>query len=163
MLNAEFPGREVRSLSRDVASSGTNMIRSSTSEIKRMHPLRRGLGAIYDTCYHNAARAIARIAHFLDLEEEAFEEIFPGSYLAIWAMRPVFARAKLGIVRAGCPAGQSNPGGNPCSTNRLCQARGERFPTSLRAPLKKRGARWWRSTPGGASRRAESTSGPESW
>jgi hypothetical protein len=76
-----------------------------------MHPLQRGLGAIYDSCYHNGARAIGRIAHFLDLEEEAFEEIFSGSYLAIWAMRRVFARAKLGIVRAGCPAGQSNPGG----------------------------------------------------
>src|SRR5713101_1525440 len=77
-----------------------------------MHPLRRALGAICDSCYHNAARAIARIAHFLDLEEEAFEEIFPGSYLAIWAMCPLFAHAKLGIARAGCPAGQSNPGGS---------------------------------------------------
>jgi len=42
-----------------------------------MQPLRRARGAIYSSCYHNAARAIARIAHFLDLEEEAFEEIGP--------------------------------------------------------------------------------------
>ncbi len=40
----------------------------------------------YSTCYHDVARRMGRIAHFLDLEEEAFEEIFTGSYLAIWAI-----------------------------------------------------------------------------
>jgi len=46
---------------------------------KKDAPAAAALGAICDLCYHNAARAIARIAHFLDLEEEAFEEIFTGS------------------------------------------------------------------------------------
>src|SRR5713226_1506049 len=60
-----------------------------------MHPLRRALGAIYDSCYHNAARAIARIAHFLSPRSES---------------------VRRGRARGGALSDQTQEGAPPAST-----------------------------------------------